>query len=184
LSLTASFLVSAEEGFGMGEVARALLAVLERSSALSIEHDPEWPSPCEVLPPDAEGMVRWRPVPMDPPAGFADVEAMARLRLHPDIVAFYGSFWGWNGAGQHSGEPVSLRMAWNADDLVRIKRGLVEHLAVCAAHPTPPTVYVANTASDWFFSVDNATCEVLMEEPGHPRLRVVAPSLAWFLAEM
>jgi hypothetical protein len=29
-------------------------------------------------------------------------------------------------------------------------------------------VFVANTASDWFFSVDNASGEVLLEEPvGH-----------------
>jgi SecY interacting protein Syd len=158
--------------------------VLERNSALPVEHDPEWPSPCELLPPDIDGMVRWRPVPMEPPPDFADVEAAAGLRLHPDVRAFYGSFWGWGGDGRHSGEPVSLRVAWNPNDLARIKRGLVEHLAVCAAHPTPPTVYVANTASDWFFSVDNATGEVLLEEPGHPRLQVVAPSLARFLAEM
>ena len=129
-------------------------------------------------------MVPWRPIPMDPPADFADVEAAAGLRLHPDILAFYGSFWGWGGGGTHSGEPVSLRAPWNPRDLARIKQNIIEHVRVCAESQTPPTVFVANTASDWFFSVDNATGEVFLEEPGSPRVRVVAPSLAWFLAEM
>ena len=168
----------------MVEVTQALLTVLERSSAELVEHDPEWTSPCELLPPDADGMVRWRPVAMESSPDFADLEAAAGIRLHPDIRAFYGSFWGWGGEGEHSGESVSLRVAWNPEDLDQIKQGIVEHVAVCAAHPTPATVHVANTASDLYFSVDNTTGEVLLEEPGHPRLQVVAPSLSRFLTEM
>lgn len=153
----------------MSEVAQKLLTLLERAATEPVEYDPEWPSPCIVLPADADNLVRWRPVAMEPPEGFAD------LPLHADVREFYGSFWGWEAGGRHSGEAVLLRIAWNADDLARIKRFLAAQLA------TGEPVLVANTDSDWCFAVDNDTGAVLLCEPGHPPKREVAPSLAVFL---
>ena len=89
----------------MGEVARHLLELLERGAAELYEHDPEWPSPCETMPPDDENMVDWRPVPMDPPATFDGIP------LHPSVREFYGSFWGGPAGGTHSGESVGLAVA-------------------------------------------------------------------------
>jgi len=90
---------------------------------MPVEHDPEWPSPCEILPPDAAGMVRWRPVPMEPLATFEGVP------LHPELREFYGSFWGRDGGGRHSGEVASVRVAWNAKELARITRLLAAQVA-------------------------------------------------------
>src|SRR5262245_45205768 len=102
------------EGVRMGEVAYALVRLLNRSSFLRIEHDPDRPSPCEQLPPDHHGMVEWRPVPMDPPAAFDG------MVVHPSVREFYGSFWGGEAGGRHSGEALRLSPAWNADGLARI----------------------------------------------------------------
>ena len=154
----------------MGEVARSLLALLERGSAVPVEHDPEWPSRCESLPADADGMVRWRPIKMEPPADFAGVH------LHPDIREFYGSWWGGHVEGRHSGEAVMVDVAWNEEDLARILQDLATH--VTAGEP----VYVAGTDSDWYFGVDNVSGAVLLCEPGRPPIRQVASSLAAFLA--
>ena len=156
----------------MGAVARALLALMERASAEPVEHDPEWPSPCEVLPPDSDGMVRWRPVPMDPPPDFAEIQ------LHTDIREFYGSLWGGHPGGRHSGESVSVRAAWNAEELADIRQFVAAQVA--AGEP----VFVANSDSDCYFGVDNATGAVWLCEPGYPPLRQVAPSLAAFLTEV
>ena len=48
---------------------------------------------------------------------------------------------------------------------------------------SPFTAFFANTDpdSDYFLSVDNATGQVLLEQPGRPPLRVVADNLASFL---
>jgi SecY interacting protein Syd len=154
----------------MGEVAESLLALLERGSALPVEHDPEWPSPCEILPPDPDGMVRWRPIKMEPPADFVGVH------LHSDIQEFYGSWWGGHVEGRHSGEVVFLDVAWNKDDLAQIRQTLDTHVA--AGEP----VFVAGTDSDWYFGVDNVSGAVMLCESGRPPLRQIAPSLAAFLA--
>jgi SecY interacting protein Syd len=156
----------------MGEVARRLLALLQRASVLPVEYDPEWPSPCAVLPPDVDNMVRWRPVTMEPPADFVDIP------LHPDVREFYTSFWSGSAGGRHSGEAVLIRVAWNADELARIRQSLAAQVAV--AEP----IFVANTDSDWYFAVDNATGAVLLCEPGRPPIREVAPSLSAFLASV
>src|SRR5262245_11365522 len=100
----------------MGEVARRLLALLQRGAAWPVEYDPAWPSPCVVLPPDADNMVRWRPVAREPAADFADIP------LRPEVRELYTSFWGGSAGGRHSGEAVLLRVAWNAEDLARIGR--------------------------------------------------------------
>jgi SecY interacting protein Syd len=156
----------------LGEIARLLLALLERGSAVPVEHDPDWPSPCAVLPPDADGMVRWRPVPMDPSAAFVGVP------LRPELQEFFGSFWGRSGGGRHSGEVASVRVAWNSQHLAQMIQTAVHQLD--AGVP----VCVAVTDSDWYFGVDNATGAVWLCEPGHPPVRQVASSLAAFLAEV
>lgn len=154
----------------MGEVAFELLRLLNRSALCPVEHDPEYPSPCEQMPPDHHGMVEWWPVPMKSLAAFDGVT------LHPSISEFYGSFWGGHAGGRHSGEAVNIHIAWNADELARITRQVVAQVA------TGDPVMVAYTDSDWYFAVNNMTGAVWLCEPGHPPMRQVAPSLAAFLA--
>jgi len=153
----------------VSEVAYALLRLLNRGSFLRIEHDPERPSPCELLPPDHHNMVEWRPVPMEPPAAFDGVE------VHPSVREFYGSYWGGEAGGRHSGEAVCLRVAWNADELTRITSYVMSQVE--AGEP----VMVAYTDSDWYFGVDNATGVVWLCEPGRPAIREAASSLVAFL---
>jgi SecY interacting protein Syd len=109
---------------------------------------------------------------MEPLATFEGVP------LHPDLREFYGSFWGRDGGGRHSGEVASVRIAWNAKELARITRSISaqvgQHAPIC----------VAVTDSDWYFGVDNSTGAVWLCEPGRPPIRQVAQSLAQFLADI
>ncbi|WP_167231849.1 SecY-interacting protein Syd [Massilia rubra] len=155
----------------MGEVARTLLKLLEQASQ-PVEYDPEWPSPCAVLPPDADNMVAWRPVAMEPSPDFSG------LGLRPDIIEFYTSFWGRGWEGGHDGEAVFLTVAWNAHESAQIRASLASQAA--AGEP----VFIATTDSDLFFGVDNASGAVWLCEPGYPPLREVAPSLAAFLTAL
>src|SRR5262245_4554075 len=157
-------------GQPMGEVAQRLLTLLQRAAAWPVEYDPEWQSPCVVLPPDGDNMVSWRPVPMESPPDFASIP------LRSEVRELYTSFWGRSVGGRHSGEAVLLRVAWNADELQRIGQSVSAQVA--AGEP----VFVASTDSDWYFAVDNATGKVFLCEPGRPPIREVAPSLAAFLA--
>ncbi len=159
------------EGDRVGDVARALLGILERGAAEPVEHDPEWPSPCEMLPPDDRGMVNWRPIPMDPAPTFEGIP------LHPSLREFIGSFWGGTAGGRHSDElVVGLNVAWNAEELDRMIQFI--RAQVLAGEP----VAVATTDSDLYFGVDNATGTVWLCEAGYPPITQVAASLAEFLA--
>ena len=101
----------------MGEVAQAMLRLLERDAARPVEHDPMWLSPAEVLPPDTDGMVtgggrcRW-----------PRQRRFPGMPLHPGLRELYGTFWGGTtGGGRHSGESVLIRVPWNPADLVRLR---------------------------------------------------------------
>ncbi len=155
----------------MSVIAGKLLKLLQQASA-PIEYDPEWPSPCAILPPDANNMVNWRPVAMAPPPDFSDIA------LRPEIVEFYTSFWGKGWEGRHAEEAVMLRVAWNADELAETREFLISQLAAGEA------IFIAGTDSDFYFAVDNASGTVWLCEPGYPPLREVAPSLSSFLTSL
>lgn len=156
----------------MRDIAETLLTLLDRASLRSVEHDPEWRSPAEVLPPDTDGMVNWKPVAIDPPPEFEG------LAMHRDLVEYFGSYWGGSTEGLHSGEVAILKVSWNAEELESIK----EHIALHLAENAP--VCVAVTDSDWYFGVDNVSGAVWLCEPGHPPMREVAPNLQRFLSDI
>ncbi|MFF3111129.1 SecY-interacting protein Syd [Kitasatospora sp. NPDC057904] len=162
---------------------------LDRAGLNVVEYDPEWQSPCQLGEPDPDGMIRWKPVPMDRAPDFADLEAAVAAIggvLHPDVTAFYGSLWCGPVDGlEHSGESVSLRTLWNEAELQRTVRGLAEHTRRQAAEFGGAISFpVAGSYSDLSFALDNATGEILLQEAGHPGGRLVAPSLAEFLADL
>jgi hypothetical protein len=154
-----------------------------------VEHLPENQSPCLFGEPTEDGMIRWKPVPMTETPDFSAVEtALAEIdtTLHPDVVSLYGSYWSFELPGdEHSGEPVSLYTVWNERSL----RGTIEVLAEGVRRQIldgfrDSTFPVACTGSDLGFVLENGTGRILLQEPGYPADRVVAPSLAQFLAEL
>lgn len=176
----------------MNEVTEALTNVLEQYvrylnmlGRATVEADPQWASPCEVGELDAQGMVRWQPVAMDSAPDFSDVEVAINEPLHPDIRAFYGSYWAGNVQAKYGKEIVLLHTVWNPQDLDRKNQALIEHvLARREVLGGSATIPIANTDGDLFFSVDNLSGEVLLEEPGYPPQGVIAASLREFLAAL
>ena len=114
---------------------------------------------------------------------FAGLARALELAIHPDIAAYYQRYWS---AGLHARAPdgpVSLILLWNADDAERLIENLIGHAIAKRRSRQPFTVFFAITdpESDFFLSVDNTTGAVLLERPGEPPLRTVAPDLATFL---
>lgn len=173
-------------------VARALQDVLERSLRVleaagiaTVEADPEWPSPCEYGTPDENGEVHWKPAAMDTAPDFGSLEAAIGEALHPDLKSFYGSYWSGEVQARHGKEVVLLKTVWNPEDLSRTQKAIASHVrSRRAALGGTATVVVASTDSDFFYSVDNTTGEVLLEEPGFPPHGITAPSLGEFLTAL
>jgi SecY interacting protein Syd len=146
-------------------------------------HDPAWPSPCEKGAPDADGRVEWRPVRRNGPADFAGLAAALETDLHPDFGAYFGRYWSdpLPAAGLYG--RVELLQLWNAEDQERLVANQIGHVLQARRARRPLTLFFACTDDpDLLYSLDNASGEVLREALRERSARVIAGSLAEFLA--
>jgi SecY interacting protein Syd len=172
-----------DENVAVGEILGGVLAGYVEKYDPEAEFDPEWPSPCVSGEPEEGAMVRWNAVPMEQPPSSNDVEEATGVRLHPDAVSFYGSWWAGEVEMRLDGQVVRLNTVWNEEELEEVWASVREHLeSQEQAGLRRRTLPIAGTDSDLYFALDNETGEVVLEEPGHPPLRVVAPSLGAFLS--
>jgi SecY interacting protein Syd len=146
------------------------------------EHDPAWPSECQVGEPDADGLIRWQPRERDTAADFNGLENALDVEIHPAIKSFYGSYWGSAMELQAPDGGVSLIQVWNDDDFDRLVENILGHAMAKQRIRAPLTIFIACTdEGELMLSVDNETGRVVLEEPGGPTIREVSPSLAEFL---
>jgi hypothetical protein len=160
-----------------------LLAFLQRATRYPVEYDPEWDSPCRAAEPDLENHITWRPVAMPTPTDLRTIDRALGGPIHPDAATFYSSFFAGPVVGTHSGHAVSLMTVWNTEDLERRLHGILEHVGVQLREGLAPTIPIANTDSDVFFSLDNDTGAVVLQDFGRTDV-VVADSLAAFLGAL
>lgn len=172
----------------VSSVKTALDAFIQRALDLTsdgyfqAEYDPEWRSECEVDSPEGE-QVRWRPVPQRIPVNFSGLENALEVPIHPDIVAYYGSYWSDTLEATADEGHVSLIQLWNLQDFDRLIENLIGHALAKQKIKQPFTVFIATTdpESELFLSIDNQSGKVLLEEPGKPPLREVEENVATFL---
>jgi SecY interacting protein Syd len=179
-----------EEAWPMHPVTEALEAFIARYlieyPTLFDPYDPDWRSPCEVAAPtraDGVDVVAWQPLRRSHADDFAGLERALELTVHPDIKAYYGSFWSGGLEATATEGHVSLILLWNPADADRLIENLLGHALAKRRARAPFTVFFACTEpdSELFLSVDNASGAVLLEKPGARPLRTVAPSLTAFL---
>lgn len=167
----------------LSELIEATLALTDER-LLTSPFDPEWRSECEVR---ADGdTTYWRPVPQQPAVNFAGLANALEAPIHPDISAYYGSFWSGTLEAESVEGRVSLIQLWNADDFDRLVANLIGHLLQQQRRRQAFTVFFANTDpdSELFLSIDNESGVVLLEEPGKPPLREVESDIWSFLERL
>lgn len=157
---------------------------LTRDGLLSTPFDKNWRSDCEVRSTSKHSW--WRPVPQVPRVDFSGLEHALEQPFHPDILAWYSTYWSGNLEARSDDGPVSLIQLWNQDDFERLRGNLIGHAMMKQRQQQPLTVFFATTDPDteMFLSIECKTGEVLLEEPGRPVIRVVAHSLAKFLGTL
>ncbi|MGI9322286.1 MAG: SecY-interacting protein [Pseudomonadales bacterium] len=163
-------------------VARCL--ALARDGLLASPYDADWRSDCEVY--QSAGNTWWRPVAQRPQVNFSGIENALEAPLHPDLIAYYSTYWAGTLETDSSEGRVSLIQLWNQDDFERLRGNLLGHALMKQRRKQPLTIFFANTEpeSELFLSLDNQSGQVLLEEAGRPPLRVVASGLAEFLARL
>jgi SecY interacting protein Syd len=170
-------------------VVAALDTLVERMIAagpLYTEHDPDWPSPCELDEPDARGRVRWAPVRRSAFDLLEPLAATLNVELHPSLSSYY-SRWFHDGLAAEADEgPVDLLGVWNPEDQDRLLQNLLGHALQQKRTRQPLTLFFALTEpdSEFILSVLNDTGEVVLERPGKPDRRTVADDLASFLGRL
>lgn len=114
---------------------------------------------------------------------FQGLSNALEIAIHPDIQAYYGSFWCGSIEAESEEGHVSLIQLWNPDDFDRLIQNLIGHALMKRRSKQPFTVFIANTEADseLFLSIDNDSGAILLEEPGKPPLRQVEDNLVAFL---
>lgn len=172
-------------------VKKALGALIDRALAQTSdgyfrsEFDPEWTSECEDRR-DEHGVVRWRPVPQSPPVDFSGLENTLEFPVHPDIIAYYSSYWSGSLETKAREGHASLIQLWNPQDFDRLIENLIGHVLAKRRIKEPFTVFFATTDpdSEYFLSIDNESGKVLLEEPGKPPVREVERDITTFLGRL
>jgi SecY interacting protein Syd len=164
-------------------LSRWIDAVHEHTGALpTVENDDDWPSPCIVDGPDANGRVRWRPCPREQHADFSGIERALEVPLHAAIRSFYGSFYSDPLPMRAADGPLTLLQVWSDRDFDRLLENVIGHATHHRRVRAPLTVFIATTDEDDLnLCVCNTSGKVVLERPGAAPLREIAPSLDVFL---
>ena len=158
--------------------------------ALTIEHDPQWASPCEIGIPWRDGddlLTAWQPVRRERLEGdaghdFSGLENALEIEIHPDIKTHYGRYWSANLEAEAPDGHASFLFLWNEADAQRLVENLIGHAVACRHNKVPFSVFFACTEpdSDFYLTLNNDTGRVQVEEPGRPPVRIVCDTLAEF----
>lgn len=155
---------------------------LEHKSLPVIEHDSDWPSPCEMQEVMDGAEVGWQPVECEPQLDFGNIESAVELELHPDLKAYYGSFYSANLPARTEEGGLELLFAWSFGDFERLQENLLGHIWMKRKLRQPVTLFFAVTdMEDINLTLNNETGEIWAEKVGKKPHRKLANTMAEFL---
>lgn len=153
-----------------------------------IEHDNNWPSPCEQTATSnnhlSQNEVFWLPVNIESNSkvNFDNVETALELTLHPDIKTYFTTLYSESLDAVCDEGNLSLLFAWNDADFQRLQENLIGHILMKQRLKQNETVFFAVTdEEDMIVSLDNSTGAVWVERVGCMPHKKLAESLAQFI---
>ncbi|WP_371372683.1 SecY-interacting protein [Thalassotalea aquiviva] len=150
-----------------------------------VEADEQWPSPCEVGEPSANGMVQWQPAKFDSALSFDNVEKALELRLHDDIKTYFCHCFAESVPATAKDGNLELLFAWSADDFERLQKNVIGHVLMKQKLKQQVTVFFAVTdEEDINLVINNDSGEVWTEAVGCEPSHKVSDSLAEFIAQL
>ncbi len=153
-----------------------------------VEHDKDWPSPCELGESDAlktGDMVFWQPVLNPNPGSFDNIESALNLTVPESIQTFYSRYFAGELSCKHSNGPVYLLQVWNDDDFARLQQNIIGHVLMKRRLKQAPTIFFGLTDDENLMisiKVDNG--EIWLESVGREPHLKLADSMAEFLAQL
>lgn len=149
---------------------------------MTIEFDPEWPSPCYGQNTEPGTRVPWCPVRQTQNNHFQNVESAMGLTLDPQYCEYFTRYYSENLPATAEQGNCELLQVWNQDDFERLQQNLIGHLLMKKRLKQSPTLFFALTDEDDFIlTIDNESGRVMLEQVGKQPVREVADDLATFL---
>lgn len=156
-----------------------------------IEQDDEWPSLCEEIAIDDNGLskgeVFWQPANIEKDQGlqFDNVESALELILHPDIKTYFTTIYSESLDAECEEGRLSLLFAWNKNDFQRLQENLIGHILMKKRLKQAETIFFAVTdEEDMIVSIDNNTGSVWVERVGCEPHKKLADTLAQFINKL
>lgn len=151
----------------------------------AIEHDENWPSPCEF---EYNGNNRWKPVSqkeiVSAPLTFDNVEAAIEFSLNDQFKAYFSGYFSEELIAEHDKGKLYYLQAWSESDFERLQQNLIGHLLIKKRLKQSPTLFFACTdQEDLNLVVDNETGNICLEYVGKEPHETLANSLAEFIAQ-
>ncbi len=157
----------------------------ERQQPLTIEYDSHWHSPCYQQSAEQGALVHWKPVLQQGECAFSQLEEALELKLNPQFCDYFTRYFSDNLLVLAPDGGCELLQVWNADDFERLQENLIGHVLMKRRLNQPVTLFFALTdEDDLMLSVDNESGHVVLEPVGKPATRVIAPTLADFIATL
>ncbi|MBU2977844.1 SecY-interacting protein [Alteromonas sp. C1M14] len=149
---------------------------------LSIEFDPQWPSPCYQKEGVNGDIVPWIPVKQAPRGSFKGTEEALALTLHPDFHCFFTSYYSFHLPAIAPQGRCELLQVCSDADFDRLQQNIIGHLLMKKRLKQSPTLFIGLTEDDdYLISLDNTSGEVVLERVGKEPEQVLATNLSTFL---
>lgn len=106
------------------------------------------------------------------------------VELHASIAEYYSRYWSDPlPCRLPDGRAISLLLAWNADDMERLRANLIGHALSKQKQKRPLTLFfaVVEPDTDEIISLDNESGSIWLERPGKVPHAQLAQSMASFL---
>lgn len=160
-----------------------------------IEHDENWPSPCELALSDDETInlpplstqVFWRPTLIGKvqELNFDNVESALEIELHEDIKRYFTAQFSESLDASCEEGQLTLLFAWNEADFERLQENLIGHILMKRRLKQAETIFFAVTdEEDMIISVDNDSGAVWVERVGCKPHKKLAESLPQFISTL
>lgn len=150
-----------------------------------IEHDPQWPSPCENGAVDEQGFIQYQAVARQPSANLNDLAKALEVEFPDSLNQFYGSFFSGPIQGQFDDHHIELLQVWNEADYDQLQQNITGHVLMKRKLKQADTVFIGLTEQDdLLITVLLETGQVCLEYVGKKPHHVLAESLEAFLASL
>lgn len=150
-----------------------------------IQHDPNYPSRCEIGDADNAGNIQWQAVVRTPQQGLEDLAKALEVTFPPALHAYYGAVYAGNIQAKFDGNDIELLQVWNDDDFVNLQQNITGHVLMKRRLKQDDTVFIGLTdRDDLLISVKLNSGEVCLEYVGKPTHHVLAKDIESFLANV